>query len=211
MNLSDRIQSLRKGLGLSQEELADRLGVSRQAVSKWESQQSQPDLERIIAMSEPFHTTTDYLLKGAEPTAPRDEGTRTASRILYIASCALVYMGLFAAFGGWYEDQSMANIWGAMIIQAVGLVAYFIGRAISGERPRLAVKLVNLFGCLFMPISMAASFIVFRLPTPYPLDVKSTALFLALYLSAGLTGLRLLKGRSKTSRESQKIPGGGKF
>ena len=48
MNMADRIQYLRKSKGISQEELADKVGVSRQAVSKWESEQSTPDLEKII-------------------------------------------------------------------------------------------------------------------------------------------------------------------
>ena len=47
MNMADRIQYLRKTKGISQEELADKVGVSRQAVSKWESEQSTPDLEKI--------------------------------------------------------------------------------------------------------------------------------------------------------------------
>lgn len=54
MNIADRIQDLRKQKGYSQEELADKVGVSRQAVSKWESAQSMPDLEKIIAMSDLF-------------------------------------------------------------------------------------------------------------------------------------------------------------
>lgn len=68
MNISDRIQNLRKVKGISQEELADKVGVSRQAVSKWESEQSVPDLEKVIIMSEYFDVTTDYILKGIEPT-----------------------------------------------------------------------------------------------------------------------------------------------
>ena len=51
MDLAQRIQHLRKEKGLSQEELAEALGVSRQAVSKWESTQSTPDVEKIVAMS----------------------------------------------------------------------------------------------------------------------------------------------------------------
>ena len=47
MNMADRIQYLRKTKGFSQEELADKMGVSRQAVSKWESEQSTPDIEKI--------------------------------------------------------------------------------------------------------------------------------------------------------------------
>lgn len=67
MNMADRIQYLRKTRGLSQEQLADKVGVSRQAVSKWESEQSAPDIEKIIMMSELFEVTTDYILKGIEP------------------------------------------------------------------------------------------------------------------------------------------------
>ena len=69
MNIADRIQYLRKQRGLSQEELADKIGVSRQAVSKWESEQSTPDLDKIIVMSDLFEVTTDYILKGIEPVS----------------------------------------------------------------------------------------------------------------------------------------------
>ena len=68
MNVANRIQNLRKIKGISQEQLAEAIGVSRQAVSKWESEQSTPDLEKIVLMSDFFDVTTDYLLKGIEPT-----------------------------------------------------------------------------------------------------------------------------------------------
>ena len=67
MSIADRILTLRKSKGMSQEQLAEAMGVSRQAVSKWESEQASPDPEKIIAMSEIFGVTTDYLLKGIEP------------------------------------------------------------------------------------------------------------------------------------------------
>lgn len=66
MILADKITEERKKLGLSQEELAERLSVSRQAVSKWENAESVPDLQRIIAMSQIFCVSTDYLLKDNE-------------------------------------------------------------------------------------------------------------------------------------------------
>ena len=62
MTIADRIQSLRKSKGMSQEELADAVGVSRQAVSKWESEQATPDLDKVVIMSDIFEVTTDYLL-----------------------------------------------------------------------------------------------------------------------------------------------------
>ena len=75
MTIADRIQSLRKAKGMSQEELADAAGVSRQAVSKWESEQSIPDIDKIVILSEIFDVTTDYILKGIEPVETNDHKT----------------------------------------------------------------------------------------------------------------------------------------
>ena len=75
MTIADRIQSLRKSKGMSQEELADAVGVSRQAVSKWESEQATPDLDKVVIMSDIFEVTTDYLLKGIEPVKNDDHKT----------------------------------------------------------------------------------------------------------------------------------------
>lgn len=63
MILADKIMELRKKNGWSQEELAEKIGVSRQSVSKWESAQAVPDLNKILVLSEVFGVTTDYLLK----------------------------------------------------------------------------------------------------------------------------------------------------
>lgn len=86
MILADKIIDLRKKNGWSQEELASQLGVSRQSVSKWESGQSIPDLDRILKMSTIFGVSTDYLLKDdVEPAddspqmdapQPEEEGAR---------------------------------------------------------------------------------------------------------------------------------------
>jgi DNA-binding XRE family transcriptional regulator len=58
MKLADRIIELRKHKRISQEALADQLGVSRQAISKWESEQSTPELDKIILMSDFFEVST---------------------------------------------------------------------------------------------------------------------------------------------------------
>ena len=72
MILADKIMENRKKIGWSQEELADRLGVSRQSVSKWEGAQAVPDMKKIIQMSELFGVSTDYLLRDdiETPTEP---------------------------------------------------------------------------------------------------------------------------------------------
>lgn len=66
MNFSEKLVTLRKAKDLTQEQLAEKLNVSRQSVSKWESSQAVPELDKIVAMSAVFDVTTDYLLKSSE-------------------------------------------------------------------------------------------------------------------------------------------------
>lgn len=63
MILSEKITELRKRNGLSQEQFGDKMGVSRQAVSKWEMAQTTPDINKLMAMSELFGVPVDFLLK----------------------------------------------------------------------------------------------------------------------------------------------------
>lgn len=67
MTLGERILHYRRCAGLSQEMLAERLGVSRQAVSKWEGDAAQPELDKIVALAKLFGVTTDQLLLGEIP------------------------------------------------------------------------------------------------------------------------------------------------
>ncbi len=73
MIFAEKLQTLRKGNGMSQESLAEALGVSRQAVSKWESGQSYPEMDKMIALSNLFHVSMDYLVKDESPA---EEGNR---------------------------------------------------------------------------------------------------------------------------------------
>lgn len=81
MILAEKITELRKRNGWSQEELAEKLDVSRQSISKWESAQSTPDMNRILKMSDIFGVSTDYLLKDTmdllpgEPVQDYDTGS----------------------------------------------------------------------------------------------------------------------------------------
>lgn len=63
MNLSEKIIRERKRLGLSQEQLADKLGITRQSVSKWEAGTSTPEISKLVVMSELFRVSLDYMLK----------------------------------------------------------------------------------------------------------------------------------------------------
>ena len=73
MEFGTRLQALRKERGLSQEALADRLGVSRQAIGKWESGGALPSIDNLLELAAILETTVDYLLTGAEPSAPEEQ------------------------------------------------------------------------------------------------------------------------------------------
>ena len=79
MTLGERIAYYRGALGLSQGELAEKLGVSRQAVSKWETDAGLPDLDRLIALSGLFDITLDELVKGTAPSPAPADGAQAAA------------------------------------------------------------------------------------------------------------------------------------
>lgn len=86
MILADKIIRLRKKNGWSQEELAEKMQVSRQAVSKWEGAQTAPDLEKVLMLSNLFGVTTDYLLKDEiEDEEFTDENDDTSVRRITLA------------------------------------------------------------------------------------------------------------------------------
>lgn len=85
MILADKIARLRKKNGWSQEELAEKMNVSRQAVSKWESAQTVPDLEKILMLGNLFGVTTDYLLKDEMENEEFSAGEEITVRRLTLA------------------------------------------------------------------------------------------------------------------------------
>ena len=174
MNISERIQELRKAKGISQEELADKIDVSRQAVSKWENGQSVPDLEKVILLSEYFEVTTDYILKGIEPVKKNGTDRGLISKILYVIATFFIFTGLFTGIGRWHEYQRIEDIWGVMI--------YFIGKYISKEKALLWMKWANIIGLTFMPASMIVGYLSRRIlgfgwSGPYPDDIILGAIF----------------------------------
>lgn len=78
MTLGEKIQELRRRSGMSQDELAEKLEVSRQAVSKWERDEAIPETEKIVRIAQVFRVSTDYLLLAREEV-PRPEPNAAAS------------------------------------------------------------------------------------------------------------------------------------
>lgn len=73
MTLGDKLSKLRKENNYTQEQLADILGVSRQAISKWESNITYPETDKLIRMSELFNCSLDYLLKDTKETDSKNQ------------------------------------------------------------------------------------------------------------------------------------------
>ena len=89
MQLSERIKHLRTEKGLSQERLSEAVGVSRQAVAKWESGVSAPSTENLFRLAEIFGTTVDLLLPKEKEASPQRRGRRKAALLIAASLLAL--------------------------------------------------------------------------------------------------------------------------
>lgn len=107
MNISERLQELRKKEGYSQEQVAEMLGLSRQAISKWESGQGKPEIDNIIKLTEIYHVSADYILLGTEKVsvpAPEKkelshEYKKAIGIIAIIAATAIITVLFITALG----------------------------------------------------------------------------------------------------------------
>ena len=84
LEIANRLYEYRKNAGLSQDQLADRIGVSRQAVSKWERGEASPDTDNLIALSEVYNVTLDELIKGKK-TESSDNKNKNNTKETYIS------------------------------------------------------------------------------------------------------------------------------
>lgn len=160
MRFGEKLQMLRKARGWSQEELAQQINVSRQALSKWESGAAVADTENVIALSRLFGVTTDYLLleeseaagaPAAAVTAPAKEKKWPVPRIVWLVILLVAVVGLIAmhilasvryASGLLLSVMFLANrfqLWWLLILLWVMLAAGFLGtvfyRQIAADGP----------------------------------------------------------------------------
>ena len=137
--LSEKLYKLRKNSGLSQEQLAEQLNVSRQAISKWESGTAVPESEKLIKISNYFGVSVDYLLKDVEDDKTKaadsiteDKAKMIAGIIICIAGMvAMVIWGLLSIFSPEASNQmgasSMVTIDGNGIFLMVCVVIMIAG------------------------------------------------------------------------------------
>ena len=137
--LSEKLYKLRKNSGLSQEQLAEQLNVSRQAISKWESGTAVPESEKLIIISNYFGVSVDYLLKDDEEDKAKatvnvmeEKPKMIAGIIICIAGIiSMVIWGLLSIFSPEASDQisdsSMITIDGNGIFLILCVVAIVVG------------------------------------------------------------------------------------
>jgi DNA-binding XRE family transcriptional regulator len=127
MTFGGKLQLLRKQRNMSQEELAEKLEVSRSAVSRWETDQSIPELNKLLAISELFSASLDYLLKDD----PLGVGT--------------VGIGIYVPAKTFFTICTTANI--------IGLIVSMIGwHGLQSPFPVITGILVSILSCLFFEI-----------------------------------------------------------
>lgn len=169
MTISDRIRNLRKSSGISQEELADKLNISRQSISKWESGQSVPDIEKIVLLSNYFHTTTDYIIKGTHQASEKMKHPRLGAATMgVIIGTALNAVGLILAITLWYVFQNGFEVGIGMIIMVIGTMLFMIGQAADNKNrinARRQFFMINVWILLFIPTACCQT----RMLSPMPL------------------------------------------
>ena len=140
--LSEKLYKLRKNSGLSQEQLAEQLNVSRQAISKWESGTAVPESEKLITISNYFGVSVDYLLKDDEEdnaratdSAIEEKPKMLAGIIICVAGIiSMVIWGLVSIFSpeasDRISDSSMITIDGNGIFLILCVVAIIAGASL---------------------------------------------------------------------------------
>ena len=142
MALSEKLYTLRKKSGLSQEQLAEQLSVSRQAISKWESGTSVPESDKLSVISNYFKVSLDYLLKEDDEqqvTSENHDSLQTSDRtkwLLGIISCiggiiCLIIWGVLSILNpdasNQLSESSMIHIYGNGIFLILCIVAIVVG------------------------------------------------------------------------------------
>lgn len=150
MEFKDKLLKLRKEQGLSQQELADQLHVSRQSVSKWELGESQPDINNIKILSDLFQVSADYLLKDDIVTNQKDEAI---CQKVFVIALLIVLFGVICSQMLWKEYQDAISLLIGMFIQIVG-IGIFEYYAIAWHNEKIQKKFwsINIWLVTLIPI-----------------------------------------------------------
>ena len=131
MALPEKLYTLRKKSGLSQEQLAEALNVSRQAISKWEGGSAMPESDKLLALSNCFGVSLDYLLKDGAPNAAPAEAQEEhrTMRLLSLILCFVLSI-LVPSVPAQISGSSMIRIDGSSIFLLLCVAAIAAGAAL---------------------------------------------------------------------------------
>mgnify|MGYP001773686904 CR=1 FL=1 len=197
MNFGEKILRLRKEKGLSQEALAEQVGTTRQAISKWENNQGFPETEKLLQLSNIFEVSTDFLLKDEKSVKGRDERGYYVSREMakgFIANqkklCSYIGIGFMAfVLSGIpytvFDDNSTWRYLGMAICVVAGIISIVLGMFAEQQEYNILKQEPLLFDYEFMKEltseynSKKKKYIIVGIP--------STVLFIAGLITFALT------------------------
>ncbi|MEG0177517.1 helix-turn-helix transcriptional regulator, partial [Anaerorhabdus sp.] len=147
MKFNEKLLQLRKEKGYSQEELAQKLGVSRQAISKWEVSDSYPEMENILEICKLFDVSMDYMLKEGVMRDKNDDVSNQSKKYGFMLGTIICIIGLLFSAVGWYETQTMSAVGMGVIIQFGGFVVYQLLKGSTKDD----FKFYSFFSLLILP------------------------------------------------------------
>lgn len=204
MTLAEKLLQLRKREGLSQEELAAQLHVSRQAVSRWELGTAMPDAPNLLQLSKLFGVTTDWLLHDEWENEPAGPGTQTAEKkgkreqdrqAVLAGLVGLHAVALFWEMLGWNIYEPGWPFWLGVTLALLDIIGFevWLRRSASEEtaqalRKKYYRRSVWLFA--YFPLRMLCLAVGQVYPKPYPTLLRKAVSVLAyLLVCAAVTWL----------------------
>lgn len=206
MKLSDKLVGLRKSAGMSQEELAEKLNVSRQAVSRWEMGTAMPDAANILQLSKLFHVTTDYLLNEEyesdadlpQVRAVKADGVHQGMILLVtleVMSLILQFMAAILLQSTFFTVLSFLPF-----VAAIGGFEYAYQKKADAQNEktrqfRRRFYEISVWLGLYFPLRLLVQALMNCYPRPYDTLVLEGVLAAVYLLTAALITLRIEKQR----------------
>lgn len=200
MNVGEKILQLRKKMGLSQEELAEKLNVTRQTISKWETNQSSPDFEKIVPLCDLFEITTDELLRGKSENIKNLDDSKirrkTACKVsisVFIYFLAIIWIISMSTMP-WISEEITVSVFLLLCaIATVNLIYHFMSLPKEKETEQKKEKnkyewLDDLVTLIFTAIYILISFITMHWEITWILWIVYAIVLEIIHLALKLKG-----------------------
>lgn len=165
MNIGEKIYNLRKKKNLSQEDLASVLNVSRQTISKWETGESNPDVDKIVPLCNFFEISTDEFLKGKDIVYERKlNKEKNKNKALTFSLCLVIFAIMIILTILLEEIEVSEGIIGSIIMFGITLIGvlliyYFVGTAKEKKKDKKGSIINKIIFLLTLMIYFLVSFI----------------------------------------------------